>query len=229
MPKNPTALIGLLLLASLTAFAQSTLPKLEVASIKELSSDDSRTYLECGAARLNISGNRISMTKITACGLINMAYTVQEYEVVNAPKWTKDGWPLVFELQALAEGSEVLTFERARELLQVMLVERFHLHYHKETREMPVYALVVGRDGAKFVAICRPAPIVGLARTLTMQLDRPVLDRTGLKDNYRYELTWEDRSTMFSSLEKQLGLQLIARNEPVEVMVIDRIERPAAN
>jgi uncharacterized protein (TIGR03435 family) len=252
-----------MLFASVCGLGQEPLlPKLVVASIKELAPNDARSFFECGAGRLTISGNRLFLQKITACGLINMAYSVQDFEVIDAPRWTREGWPLTYEIQAIAEGSEPLTRVRANELLQVVLAERFQLKFHKEMRELSVYALIVGREGPKFTAampsscvtergsavfrmsvgpdgiiadrpgfmgICQPAPISNLTRVLMMQLDRPVVDRTALTDTYRFELKWDDRSTLFSGLQEQLGLQLVARKEQVEVMVIDRMERPSAN
>ena len=82
---------------------------------------------------------------------------------------------------------------------------------------------------------------------LTRMLGRPVIDRTGLRDRFDIELTFAfgemprsltfdptadafqndpNRPTLFTSLQEQLGLKLVAVRAPVDVLVIDRIERP---
>jgi uncharacterized protein (TIGR03435 family) len=69
-------------------------------------------------------------------------------------------------------------------------------------------------------------------------IDRPVLDRTGLTGNYAFTLKFAppqntnpspDRPQFTTALQEQLGLKLEAARAPVDVLVIDRVERPAAN
>jgi len=70
--------------------------------------------------------------------------------------------------------------------------------------------------------------------TLARATGRLVLDRTGLTGQYDITLQWDDpvandqsRASIFTAVREQLGLRLDARTEPLEVVVIDRIERPA--
>jgi uncharacterized protein (TIGR03435 family) len=91
--------------------------------------------------------------------------------------------------------------------------------------------------------IARGAPVEWLARTLSTLpvvtgLDRMVIDRTGLKGNYGFALKFSgpqaanpdpDRPQLITALQEQLGMRLEPRREPVEVLVIDSAERPAAN
>jgi uncharacterized protein (TIGR03435 family) len=64
-----------------------------------------------------------------------------------------------------------------------------------------------------------------------------VLDRSGLAGLYSFELDLneaakpgtEDRPSVSTVLQEQLGLKLEARRSPVEVLVIDRVERPSGN
>jgi uncharacterized protein (TIGR03435 family) len=65
---------------------------------------------------------------------------------------------------------------------------------------------------------------------------RPVVDETGLKGNYDFVLdgvsqttTDESVTSIFTALQEQLGLRLEPQKAPVEVLVIDRVERPSAN
>ncbi len=73
------------------------------------------SYFECGLGSLKISGNRVAISRVTACGLIKNAYFLQDFELVDAPKWTKEGSS--YEIQAIAEGSETLTIDRAAWIL----------------------------------------------------------------------------------------------------------------
>ena len=80
-------------------------------------------------------------------------------------------------------------------------------------------------------------------------LDRPVVDRTGLQGRFDFTLNWTpDESQfrrmgiqvppppadaklpgLFTAIQEQLGLRLESVNAPVEVIVIDRVERPSDN
>ena len=100
------------------------------------------------------------------------------------------------------------------------------------------------------------SPPLGLAELLSGQLDREVIDQTGLKGNYDLTLNWSpevgsgsmppippgetlgvdnppppDSSgpSIFTALQEQLGLRLESTKGPVEVIVIDHIERPSEN
>ena len=79
-------------------------------------------------------------------------------------------------------------------------------------------------------------------------LDRPVVDQTGLSGRYDFTLVWrpeqlapagpnappppadlESRSDIFTAFQEQLGLKIEAAKAPVEVMVIDKVQKPSDN
>ena len=80
-------------------------------------------------------------------------------------------------------------------------------------------------------------------------LDRPIVDRTGIKGVYNFTLYWKadefqfsdigsalphpaderDRPDLYTAFQQQLGLRLESTRVPVEVMVIDRVSSPSAN
>lgn len=85
----------------------------------------------------------------------------------------------------------------------------------------------------------------GLAAWLSRRLDRPVLDKTGLGAHYDFQLTFAsdnpardpalgdvappptpDEPSIFVALQEQLGLRLAPQRAPIEVLVVDHIERP---
>jgi uncharacterized protein (TIGR03435 family) len=72
------------------------------------------------------------------------AYHVQPFQIAGGPEWVQsDG----YAIDAKAEGNA--TFEQMRPMLQSLLADRFQLRFHRESREMPVYALVPARGGLK--------------------------------------------------------------------------------
>jgi len=63
-------------------------------------------------------------------------------------------------------------------------------------------------------------------------LNRPVVDKTGLTGTYNIKLTYSTDASdisVFQAVEEQLGLKLEARKEMVEILVVDRVEKPSAN
>jgi uncharacterized protein (TIGR03435 family) len=139
-------------------------------------------------------------------------------------------------------------------MLQALLEERFKLVVHRETKELPVFALVVGKKGPKFHEVKDDgsgAEIGGgdghqikahhismklLAGALQGYIGDPVLDETGLTGLYDLNLDFTTDENMaaeglrvFDAVQQQLGLKLEGRKGPVGVVVIDHFEKPHAN
>ena len=142
-------------------------------------------------------------------------------------------------------------------MLQALLAERFRLVVHRETKELPGYALVVGKNGPKFheVQDDGTAAKIGsgdghqinahhismkmLAGKLAGYIGSPVVDSTGLTGLFDFTLDFSvdesmsaDRTpgpTIFEAVQWQPGLKLEARREPAEVIVIDHVEKPSEN
>ena len=83
-----------------------------------------------------------------------------------------------------------------------------------------------------------------MAANLANVLERPVVDATGIQGRYLMKLRWlpddgpapmlngaPDTSlpSIFTAVEEQLGLKLVAGKGPVEVLVVDRVAMPSAN
>ena len=98
-------------------------------------------------------------------------------------------------------------------MIQKLLERRFELKIHRENRDIPVYALVVGKNGPKMevakegeqpggrginiesgVLVSRGGTMEELADVLTPNQDRPVLDKTNLAGHYDFRLTWDQQS-----------------------------------
>ena len=215
-----------------------------VASVKANNAVDARGLSEYAP------GGRFTATAITVASLIRMAYRIQGYQLVGAPNWfaTKR-----YDISAKADESPAPTQQT---LLRALLKDQFKLVVHEETREMPVFALVLarsdGRLGSKLVksdsdcAACgarsnsgsfsgKAVPISQLAASLGFFAGRFVIDKTGLGGGYDMELTWTpdeaagggpDGPSLFTAIQEQLGLKLVPERGPVTVLVVDRAAEP---
>jgi uncharacterized protein (TIGR03435 family) len=126
--------IGLLLLVlSLAAFAQ----EFEVASIRP-SSQSAQTQTSAG---LTVDGSMVRCSTLDLKLYLQIAYRLKNYQIV-APDWmTSTRWDITAKLP---EGSDA---KQIPEMMQALLVDRFQMKMHRETREAPVYGLVIGKSG----------------------------------------------------------------------------------
>jgi uncharacterized protein (TIGR03435 family) len=215
---------------------------------------------------ITMRGPREVLTINTPLGyLIEFAYNVNARQVIGGPSWmASDRYDVVGRPQAEGVPNE----RQLRGMIRTLLEDRFKLTIHREKRELPAYALVVG-SGAKMTKNeSNPNGLPGLGFRAPGQLgvvnatmadfvsvmqsnvlDRPVVDRTGLQGRFDYTLNWTpDESQfrgmglnippppadakfpgLFTAIQEQLGLKLESVNAPVEVLVIDRVERPSDN
>jgi uncharacterized protein (TIGR03435 family) len=204
-----------------------------------------------GAIPIGRSGNAGSVTLqgVTTKEVIARAYSVRGYQI-SGPAWIdQERYDIVARVGRSASDAE------QRLMLQSMLADRFQLTTHDETRVLPAYELVVGKNGPK-LHVATPDEIGGrvfpnapgvrakqismqrLAELLSTKLDRPVADNTGVSGVFDIELTWTPDTappdadlgpSVFTAIQEQLGLQLQARTLPMEVVVIDQISNPTAN
>ena len=207
--------------------------------------------------------------------LLMNAYDVKDFQI-SGPDWLAS---TRFDVQAtMSPGTTKAQF---REMLQNLLTERFKITLHHETKDLPMYSLIVAKGGPKLDTTHRvdnygfpaAAPQQGarmmelgmkdrgrlVAYQQTTQdladhlglVGRPVIDSTGLTAKYDFTLTFsleglgiappppgtgasgadsDAPPDIFSALESQLGLKLQSKKGPVDLIVIDHIEKePTAN
>ncbi len=180
--------------------------------------------------------------------LVEDAYGLKPYQVLwkHPARIESERFELQARTAAPATEAEMMR------MLQPVLAERFHLVFHRETRRIPVLFLQKAHSGPKFQsASTSDGPNLDMRKDYITAMhlamddfadvlgqfvtDRPVLNRTGLRGEYRFHLAFapsDDAAggpTIFSALPEQLGLKLDAGKAPVEVIVIDRAERPSEN
>jgi uncharacterized protein (TIGR03435 family) len=93
-----------------------------------------------------LAGGRFVATNLPLRVLVRMAYGVRDFQIVGGPSWLASG---KFDIAATAPPGSPVDTPATMARLKTLLADRFKLRVHTETREMPVYALVVARsDGA---------------------------------------------------------------------------------
>lgn len=221
----------------------------QVASVKANKTGES-------AMQFDVQGSRLAVANIPLKQLIRAAYTLQLYQIVNAPPWVDSER---FDVIATADADLTVTapwtpggsFAPLQFMLQSLLAERFKMKAHEEMRSSQVYSLVADKPGKLTPASracttgcgmrigpgtleARGVPLPQLAELISQTTGRVVRDATGLKGNFDFNLQWShdgqtgsaDAPSIFTAVQEQLGLKLVSGSGPVPHLVIDHIERP---
>ena len=253
--------------------------KFEVTSVKPAKNPE-------GGWRFTDTDDGVTGFNVPLVYLVHSAFGIYEdYRYSGAPGWiNSENYDVDAKMESsVAEALRKLPrAQRAlaeQHMLQLLLAERFNLQAHRDTKEFPVYFLVVTKNGPKFQEskpnpddpkapthavwhesmkggmIIMPAelmPIEQLASRLSGIVGRKVFDRTELTGKYDFTLQYaEDQSarppsasevqpspsasepiggvSIFTALQDQLGLKLESGKGPIEIIVIDHIERPSGN
>ena len=118
---------------------------------------------EVASVKLNTSGVQSSRSQFQPGGryvvsngtierLFRNSYAVQPFQIVGAPDWfIRDR----FDIDAKADGN--ITVPQLQAMLKTLLRERFQLAFHKETREMPIYTLVLARSDGRHGPAMKPS------------------------------------------------------------------------
>jgi uncharacterized protein (TIGR03435 family) len=198
-----------------------------------------------------------SATNVTVKQLIEVAFHMRRDLVFDVPKWAQEEH---FDIEAKRIDADKnsdaeLTGEQRNGMLQTLLVERFQLKEHKETRTLQLYELVVGKNGMKMTPVEKPTNgpsgfrggngnLKGIAATMDLfasvlsnDISGIVVNKTGLTGRYDFTLKWspdetavtDEAPSIFTAVQEQLGLKLQPTKGPVEVLVVDSIERPSEN
>jgi len=91
-------------------------------------------------------GGRLRITNEPIKLLIRLAFAVQDSQIGDCPNWVETDR---YDIEAKTGSPEKIKQAQIGVLMQALLVERFNLKFHRATREMPVYAMVVAKGGPK--------------------------------------------------------------------------------
>jgi uncharacterized protein (TIGR03435 family) len=165
------------------------------------------------------------------------------------------------------------SIKQLRTMMRKLLAERYGLTYHMDKKELPVYAIMVAKNGPKLTKNdsdpeglpgfggggprgmnVRNSTIAEFAGVLQANvLEKPVVDQTGLgKARWDFVIKWTPDAAqrpagtpegntppvadnpdappdLFAACQQQLGLKLESTKASVDVLVIDKVEKPSAN
>ncbi len=189
--------------------------------------------------------------------MLMFAYGVQRKQIVSAPAWLETAH---FDVAGIPDIAGEPDVEQYRSMMRKLLADRFHWQLHRDQREMSIYALRVAKSGSKLTPSASD-PHAGqdqtgnggaindwrltnnsmpeFAKFLQAQLDRPVVNGTGITGTYDFRLKWASQQaqeadpdlppTLFTAIQEQLGLKLEPTRGMAEVFVVSRVDRPSAN
>lgn len=198
------------------------------------------------AVPFHISGNRVNEELVTAQELIMDAYDIKEFQVSGVPPWAEQMGGDHYDIVAKTEGTAVPSVAQVRLMLQSVLTDRFQFRVHHETRELPVYELVIAEGKSKLKEV-RVDPSAGgdarassgvsmtaIVRLLSLYLDRPVIDKTGMTGEYEmgrmdWNAMYHDAGAVMLASEENWGLKLEPRKANIEMLVVDHLEKPSGN
>lgn len=236
-------------------------PKFDVVTVKP--SDPTRP-----GKLFTIRGRHLMTINTNVNDLVTFAYGLHVKQIVGAPEWFSTD---KFDVDGVPDVEGSPSGDQMRLLIQDLLTKRFQLAFHHDQKELNVYALTVAKTGPKMsVTTSQPSDsrnfmFRGLGKLVvtnnTMEdfcrgmqgavMDKPVVDQTGLKDRYDFNLNWTpDQSqftamganvpqpnlddpnappSLYTALQEELGLKLEPTKAKAQAFVIDHVEKPSAN
>ena len=184
-------------------------PNFEVATIKPTKPDEKRQMI-------TIQGRKFVIVNQSLSSAIEFTYGLQAKQIINARPWMESER---YDITAQIEGEGEPSEKQWREMLAKVLADRFQLKFHRDERELAVYALSVGKGAPKLDKDeTDPNGIPGLGfrgrlgdlavRNANMSdfirflqnvvlLDRPVVDQTGITGRYDFTLKWTPDDSQF--------------------------------
>jgi uncharacterized protein (TIGR03435 family) len=222
----------------------------EVASVKHASGGGPPGDVP---RNMDDSPGHFAMRNVSLRFALEWAYNLKDFELTG-PDWINSEERYDIEARAGRAASN----EEMRPMLQTLLKDRLQMKIHFEKKDISVYLLVPGPgtpkvteaaadgqpsiSGAANGATFHNQPISRFTFMLTRRLDRPVLDRTGLKGVYDYTVDLSglgfnggpsqdpDAPSIFTTIQRDMGLKLEPKKEPIDVLIIDHAEKvPIAN
>jgi len=259
-------------------------PEYEIVSIKPTDPNN-----RVGRSGLLYTPDGFTAKNVGGWALVRAAYEVENYQISGAPKWFDTEH---FDIEAkmtpaLADEIQKLGLQKSQplrqQMMQALLADRFNFTAHRETKDVPIYSLLIAKSGSKLqepkpdetyehgikspegqpykdaiffsgragslTITAQAASMTSLAGVLSGQLNRPVIDKTGLTGFYDFSFPFAPEEvqsaavpsgavpaapesnlpTLTVAIEEHLGLKLESGKGAAPIIVIDRIEKPSGN
>lgn len=192
----------------------------------------------------------------TPFALIAAAWDIKNYQIEKAPDWADS---LIYSVTARTAGDSVAKLSRIRLMLQSLLADRFQLQFHFEKKELNVYHLTRGKgstglqpagadeafgwnltprqDGTLRSKATRES-IGDFVQLVGVSAGRPVIDETGITGYIDYDIIVNAQDAhnqddvnraILDAVKDQLNLKLEPARDTVEMLVVDRIDKPSEN
>ena len=241
-------LIASCLLAVVGVQAQTDGPSFEVASVKP--NNSGTTIANAG----RMVGDRFTATNSTVIQLLRTAYSVQEFQIEGQPGWAgsdrfdiaaksrsgdnPDQWPVMLQnLLAQRFGLRVRREQRERNVYALVVASGGLKLKPVDPSKCAPPDGSCGFSATPTEIVARGQSMGQLATRLSRSIGQAVLNRTEVGGIFDFTLEWtlEDQfrepgatasPAIFTALNEQLGLRLQSQRAPVEVLVVDRVERP---
>jgi len=177
-------------------------PSYEVATVK-LSDPNG------GNSGFHMRGRRLFIENKTLREIFIFAYGVHPKQVTGEPAWFASDH---YDIDGVLDVKGQPSLKQMQHIVQKLLADRFALQFHRETRELPVYALTVAQSGPKIVKSKGDPNVLGdeevgthagqttmtifnmsmtdLTLILQFIMDRPVVDQTGLVGKWDFKWAW---------------------------------------
>ena len=179
----------------------SAKPEFTVATIKPSRPDAPR-------GGYGFRGQDVTTTNVTVNWMIKLAYNVHAHQIIGGPAWLDSA---KYDTVGRPDTPGQPSRDQMKLMIQKLLADRFQLKFHIEKRELPVYAMVVVKSGAKITPsagdpnafpgigfgqgpgvlslVGRNTTLDGVANGLQSNiLDKPVVNQTGLTGRYDFLL-----------------------------------------
>ena len=196
--------------ARATPMAADASPSFEVATIKPSRPD-------APGKAFNVQGRTFRTLNTTVTDIITFMYGVHAAQLVGGPSWMGSE---TFDISGQPDLPGNPSLNQWKGMMQKLLTDRFKLAFHRDKRELSVYALTVAKSGPKMtkndsdpnglpalffrglgMLPARNANMADLAGLLQgAVLDRPVVDQTGLAGRFDFTLNWTPDETQFGGL-----------------------------
>ena len=250
--------LGIFTVVSLVGLAQDADRAFEVISVKPSAMQGG----QYGMGLATFPGGRIRANMAKLDYFISEAFDIRMFQIVGGPQWIHDDrWDIEAKPPEGSKASKanprlwkLPPNADQRLMMRSLLEDRFHMRWHRETKEGAVFFLTrtdklklrdaKDKEDFPWVGTARStgpglwgltATMTLLAKRLSDLVGRPVIDRTGIEGAFDFDFEldrswdgWDATSAALASVQG-IGLKLEAGKGPVETLVIDSVEKPVGN